>query len=189
MATKRCSKCKVEKELGEFYGASRNPGGLRYECKICVKKYNKEWTRRNPAYMRQYHRKNYETMKAVKHRKRVRVEQSAGSYTGDEWIDLCNVFNNQCLSCGSRENLEVDHVIPLAIGGSNEVSNLQPLCRTCNASKGSRIIDHRPKEFVEQLTNYKNQKIMAELKELNRWKRIKDGDDGIYRLIDAIFDG
>ena len=42
-----------------------------------------------------------------------------------------------CLNCGSFDLLEVDHIIPLALGGTNEWDNLQTLCRSCNRSKGA----------------------------------------------------
>lgn len=35
---KTCSKCKVEKELSEYYKDNKKPDGLRYECKDCKKK-------------------------------------------------------------------------------------------------------------------------------------------------------
>ena len=34
-----------------------------------------------------------------------------------------------------------DHIIPLALGGINDVTNLQLLCQKCNLSKGSRNKD------------------------------------------------
>jgi hypothetical protein len=44
-----------------------------------------------------------------------------------------------CVSCGSNENLEYDHIIPWSRGGADTVRNLQLLCQTCNRRKGARI--------------------------------------------------
>ncbi|MGN1261815.1 MAG: HNH endonuclease [Candidatus Enteromonas sp.] len=46
---------------------------------------------------------------------------------------------NQCCFCGSRENLEIDHVVPISKGGTSDERNLQTLCRDCNRKKGNRI--------------------------------------------------
>ena len=40
-----------------------------------------------------------------------------------------------CLQCGSTEHLEIDHIIPIARGGTNALVNLQVLCRHCNRKK------------------------------------------------------
>ena len=42
----------------------------------------------------------------------------------------------RCVKCGSRENLEIDHMVPLARGGSSRLENLQLLCQDCNRRKG-----------------------------------------------------
>ena len=47
--------------------------------------------------------------------------------------------DGQCVKCESRENLHIDHIIPLSQGGATIVSNLQVLCQSCNLSKGARI--------------------------------------------------
>lgn len=47
---------------------------------------------------------------------------------------------NACRFCGSTENLEADHIIPLARGGANELDNLQILCRSCNRRKWKNIL-------------------------------------------------
>ncbi len=43
----------------------------------------------------------------------------------------------QCKSCGKTnlDNLTIDHIIALAHGGKNDISNLQTLCLTCNQQK------------------------------------------------------
>jgi len=44
-----------------------------------------------------------------------------------------------CQHCGfhspTGKGLEADHVVPVDLGGSNEVSNLQTLCRDCHGVK------------------------------------------------------
>ena len=45
-----------------------------------------------------------------------------------------------CAHCNTSENLSVDHIIPHIRGGSDEESNLQCLCRSCNCSKRDRFI-------------------------------------------------
>ena len=45
----------------------------------------------------------------------------------------------QCVQCGQKNELQYDHVIPVALGGSSEPENLQILCASCNRKKGSNI--------------------------------------------------
>jgi len=45
----------------------------------------------------------------------------------------------RCVRCGSRENLEFDHIIPISKGGSNTARNIELLCQSCNRSKGAKI--------------------------------------------------
>lgn len=40
-----------------------------------------------------------------------------------------------CVECGATENLTVDHILSVVRGGSNHLSNLQTLCRSCNSKK------------------------------------------------------
>lgn len=41
-----------------------------------------------------------------------------------------------CKQCGATENLTVDHIIPVSLGGSSDLFNLQVLCGECNLKKG-----------------------------------------------------
>lgn len=44
----------------------------------------------------------------------------------------------RCVSCGSQDDLTIDHVVPRSNGGSDHIENLQTLCRSCNCRKGAR---------------------------------------------------
>lgn len=44
----------------------------------------------------------------------------------------------RCYYCGATESLCVDHIVPRARGGTNDLDNLQLLCRSCNSRKGAK---------------------------------------------------
>lgn len=53
------------------------------------------------------------------------------------------VFENDnftCVSCGSTEDVCIDHIIPECRGGTRTADNLQTLCRSCNSSKGTKTM-------------------------------------------------
>jgi hypothetical protein len=45
----------------------------------------------------------------------------------------------RCAICGSARFLEVDHIVPVARGGTSEPSNLRLLCRDCNRAEAARV--------------------------------------------------
>lgn len=58
-------------------------------------------------------------------------------------MDVANAVWNRdggkCCNCSSKENLEFDHIIPLAKGGATSFRNLQLLCQRCNKAKSDNI--------------------------------------------------
>ncbi len=52
-------------------------------------------------------------------------------------------FKGKCAYCGGPGPFDIDHIIPLCRGGSDDEANRQPLCKPCHGKKG-RGIDLKP---------------------------------------------
>jgi hypothetical protein len=48
--------------------------------------------------------------------------------------------NYMCRYCGSKDNLTVDHIIPVSKDGKDEFDNFQTLCKKCNSSKLDKVV-------------------------------------------------
>ena len=47
----------------------------------------------------------------------------------------------RCVFCGDHMDLCADHIHPEARGGETTFENLQTLCRPCNTSKGTKVME------------------------------------------------
>ena len=90
-------------------------------------------------------------------RMRYALEVSApGFHTKEQWDAELRTANGVCPMCkkvGVR--LTKDHVIPLSMGGSDNIENIQPLCGPCNTRKGGRnrvSVGERPTGTTAQNT-------------------------------------
>lgn len=76
-------------------------------------------------------------------RRKVRLLKNGGFHSKGEWENLKAQYNWTCPSCHKSEpkiSLTKDHIVPAIKGGSNNIENIQPLCRPCNSRKHSKII-------------------------------------------------
>jgi hypothetical protein len=48
----------------------------------------------------------------------------------------------RCKHCDSHVDLSVDHIHPKSKGGTDDLENLQTLCRSCNSKKGIKVVCH-----------------------------------------------
>jgi 5-methylcytosine-specific restriction endonuclease McrA len=96
----------------------------------------REWARSHPELTLQKCNKRRATKNGIE----------GGHFTRQEFADLCEKFDNKCLCCGRKDvPLTADHVIPLSWKEphSDEITNIQPLCQSCNSRKHAKHIDYR----------------------------------------------
>lgn len=155
-----CLKCGAEKSARyhradpKRWGARNTASYYRHQEKRL--EHAKQWRDENLDAVREYdrarnkerYRRHPEKRRAYQQNRRARMNEVDGEFTPKQWRQLKAYFDHTCLCCGQREpeiKLTVDHVIPIARGGSNYIWNIQPLCLTCNLSKATKSIDYRTK--------------------------------------------
>lgn len=76
-----------------------------------------------------------------------------GHSTKSRWVReyIRKKYQDTCVMCGRRyrrninsrryfSNIHIDHIIPFAHGGRNNISNYQLLCSECNLQKSDTLI-------------------------------------------------
>lgn len=59
----------------------------------------------------------------------------------------------KCALCSGHAE-EVDHIVPVRLGGTSDAHNLRPLCRGCHAGETARL--RREKSSYRARTRYPN---------------------------------
>jgi 5-methylcytosine-specific restriction endonuclease McrA len=156
---KRCARCHRWKAESQFSFSSAARDGRCRHCGKCRAIFARAWYQKDPAHARAVLRasrlRNPSGRRAAQRRykrsERGRAVSTAAmhrrmagyapdSFTAGEWADLCRRANGRCVMCGSVKPLTVDHIIPVYAGGSNAITNIQPLCRDCNTKKAASFL-------------------------------------------------
>lgn len=86
-------------------------------------------------------------------RRRSRVRGLPNTLTKEEVLEILFNQYGKCAGCTidftESCRYEIDHIIPVALGGGLTKDNVQLLCRSCNASKGAKTLN-----FVKENTHY-----------------------------------
>ncbi len=91
--------------------------------------------------------KNNKAARSTHEYKRRALERTSGVRLSKGLVPkLLRLQKGKCACCRTSlaGGLHIDHVIPVALGGRHEDSNIQLLCPTCNCSKGKK----HPVEFM-----------------------------------------
>lgn len=93
-----------------------------------VNEQSRKWARKN--------RSKRQAIQAVR-----RSADKTGASVSD-CVAILALAEGQCTYCGEKaDRLQLDHVIPIASGGTSQLQNLIPACKLCNVSKGKKPLD------------------------------------------------
>lgn len=148
---KQCSKCKKVLSFDNFNKKSSGKYGIEAICKTCRSEYSRAYRARPEVKkLLAEHHKGYRSgyIKTFKgkaarwrwHRSDRVKRRNLGTdmfYVSDK--DIKRLMRSSCFNCNSNERLEVDHVIPLTLGGRHSIGNLQVLCHYCNRAKFNKL--------------------------------------------------
>ena len=109
--------------------------------------------------------------------------KSSGYISGSIRYQVLSRAKSRCELCGipnDQKALEVDHIIPRNMGGSDDINNLQALCYSCNAMKR----DKDSTDFRKVRESYEDREEGCLFCEIPK-ERILDEDDLCYVVRDG----
>lgn len=116
-------------------GVERLSFVLEKDIKIATEKYNKEQQQKNVESEKKQIAQEVKK-KLIKNRRQVfqqnRDHLLLALIERDGWI--CNHPD-----CQEQANLQIDHIVPLSKGGTDDLKNLQLLCHSHNATKSDKL--------------------------------------------------
>jgi len=106
---------------------------------------SKKWRDKNREIVRKYNQKYYTSPKGKisytshNHRRLSLIKERPCDLTNEK---IKKIFKRDkvCVYCGSSKKLELDHIIPLKLGGNSLFNNFVIACAVCNRSKHGRDV-------------------------------------------------
>lgn len=90
---------------------------------------------------------NLDKHRTHQHNRRAKKKANGGILSPDIVEKLMSLQRGKCACCRRvlRDDYDIDHIVPIALGGVNSDRNVQLLCVRCNRSKGAK----RPEDFMQ----------------------------------------
>lgn len=105
----------------------------------------KEWKKKNPEkvkmWLDKWRKENRHICRIHEEKRRARLSGNGGEHTHEQAMFVLNAQKNKCANCKCKlteNNRHKDHIFPLSLGGSNNIGNIQWLCKKCNLTKHAK---------------------------------------------------
>ena len=163
-----CSKCHEQKPIEQFSRDLRRRDGYVSACKSCCALSAKRWYQANKVKALEtsskwrslnklreretaaaYRKNNAESFRIKNRNRRAAIANVGGRLSKGIEEKLYKLQQGKCTCCGIPLNgkYHLDHILPLALGGSNHDRNVQLLHPLCNLKKRST----HPVEFMQKM--------------------------------------
>lgn len=148
---------------GEGYARWRAKNQARRQA--TVESMRRRWFAANRFDSRVWHQQNRDLDTARRQSRRVEaIRTTINDLSAAQWAWLLDAYGHRCAYCGEPcAALTPDHVVPLARGGHNTLSNVAPACLGCNTRKQARTPDEAGMSFVIRINvteHYQQQRLM-----------------------------
>lgn len=95
-----------------------------------------------------YKKNNKHIVNACNASRRAVIRGAGGKFNRVDIDDLLIHQNGKCAYCFIKmRDYHIDHIMPVALGGSNDKENIQLLCPNCNLKKGAK----HPDDFLLEI--------------------------------------
>ena len=99
-----------------------------------------KWREANRDYLKAKYRETFFRWRIYQATRRGRIRAAGGAHTAEQIADLLIRQKGKCPWCRATLKLgfHIDHHMPIAMGGTNDISNIRLLCEPCNRRKSAK---------------------------------------------------